>query len=538
MSQTPHNPFNFEFDEKFMDAVVRRAGGKRLDEDHRVPQGVENVDYLIGEHALELKTLEVEPLDHPNRQIRMRKNVSKEKGLGTPGIHIDPATQRLELTGEAERKFWQFELGNTVHEGMKKAASQIADTRKFLGKPLRGAVLIMNAKSLLNDGNSLIKLLELYRSEFPELDVCLGYTAVIASVDGAKGQTFGSAAGPLPHPRDAALHDTLHRAIREEIAARGYPSTHADATGATLEPLQSVVEMPASPGLPPLRMHPRPGVIGQIPDFSKRIGKWWEIAHGVSEAAKSPETLNCHYLPQFLMRRWARDDGKIRYVEIATGEEHLGKPEEIAALPDLYTTSAPDSPPDRRLLEAFFNCTESDATAVLAKLEANKWVITDKQKEVLSIFLAALVVRLPSVIAKIMEQYRPDWKREWGLEPDGTPHRGNFILRLLKNEQPFTPSGPILQNLATCFFHRHKWTFALLASDQRMPTGDVPIMLNFGNDALPPDKWEIRIPLGPGVLLTTNNNDDAGNPYPVGVQQADPKYRPAWAARDMKYRLL
>ena len=149
-------------------------------------QGVENVDYLIGEHALELKTLEVEPLDHANRQIRMRRFVTKEKCLGTPGIHIDPATQRLELSGEAELKFWERELGNPVRMHMKKAASQISATRKLLRKPLRGAVLIMNAHSLLIDGNSLIKLLELYRSEFPELDVCLGYTAVIASVGGSK----------------------------------------------------------------------------------------------------------------------------------------------------------------------------------------------------------------------------------------------------------------------------------------------------------------------------------------------------------------
>jgi len=78
----------------------------------------------------------------------------------------------------------------------------------------------------------------------------------------------------------------------------------------------------------------------------------------------------------------------------------------------------------------------------------------------------------------------------------------------------------------------------LLSSDQRMPTGDVPITINFGNDALPPEKWEIRIPLEPGVLLTTNDRADAGNPHPAGVQQADPKYKPAWNARDMKYRLL
>lgn len=530
--------FNFEFDERFFDAVIARAGGTRLDAVHKPPPGLQNVDYLIGDHALELKNLETEPLEHPGRQKRFQEFLTKEARQGTSDITVDPKTGKSEVSGKTNDRLWESEFGNTIRKAMKKAAEQIADTRRFLNPNLRGAVLVVNQKATMIDGQSLVTLLGQYRPEFPELDVCFGYNTLLMSVDGQPSQLFGMTACFLPHRKDALLRETLSAAIGAELRHRGLKFVSGDATNKTVSPLVESIQLPVEPGKPPLRVRPQPGIIAEAPDFQKTVREMWQVAERVSAEGLKKEVKNCHYMPQFLMKRWADDGGLLHVVDISTNREETKTPQEIGAIADFYTTETPGTEPDRRLLESFLEQSESRTGTTLKALSQKGWHVSSDDKEVLSLFLAAMTIRLPVVLDGIANEYRSDWKPDWGLSEDGSPHRGNMVYRLLKNMEPFAPAGPILPNLAKCFFHRHAWALVTFDKSHRLQTGDIPIALNKGNESLPPEKWEIRLALDPFVLLTTNNRHD-NQLYPEGTHSADPAVRlPDWNANGGKYRIL
>lgn len=147
-----------------------------------------------------------------------------------------------------------------------------------------------------------------------------------------------------------------------------------------------------------------------------------------------------------------------------------------------------------------------------------------------------MIVRLPPVLELIQREYIGEWKPEWGLTENGKPHPGNFTYRLLKNEEPFTHSGSIVADFAERFM-KHVWTIITFGPDKRIQTGDNPITINFGNDRLPPEKWQIRMPLDPHALLTTNNTYDDNEPYKEGTFVAKIAL-PEWSATGMLHRIL
>jgi len=147
-----------EFSEAFVDEAVRRVGGQRITElVSSIPAGIENCDYLIGGHLLELKMIELEPLEVPERQEKLASLVNEFYQAGKKEAH---------LTGEAHLRFWRT-VGSPVRRHLEKAAHQIRDTKALLHRPnLRGAVFLINCGGDSIDPDSLWNLATRHRRDF------------------------------------------------------------------------------------------------------------------------------------------------------------------------------------------------------------------------------------------------------------------------------------------------------------------------------------------------------------------------------------
>jgi len=166
-----------QFSERDVDEVVRRAGGKRISEViFPIPNGILNCDYLIDSHLLELKMIEIEPLERTERQEKLMHI------FGGPDLtekHDTEASGEIHLTGEAHKSYWTL-LGAAVRRPMRKAAAQIKQTRNLLKQPnLRGAVFLINCGADSIDPNSFRKLVSRYREDFSsEINAVMCFSAI------------------------------------------------------------------------------------------------------------------------------------------------------------------------------------------------------------------------------------------------------------------------------------------------------------------------------------------------------------------------
>ena len=147
-----------QFSESLVDEAVHRAGGRRISEMVlSIPAGIQNCDYLIGGHLLELKMIELEPLEATERQQKLTRLFSELAQEGK---------SEVDLTGENHQQYWRS-VGAPVRRHLEKAASQIRDTRALLQRPsLRGAVFLINCGGDSIDPISFVNLTSHHRRDF------------------------------------------------------------------------------------------------------------------------------------------------------------------------------------------------------------------------------------------------------------------------------------------------------------------------------------------------------------------------------------
>lgn len=121
--------------ESFMDQVVADAGGERIptDDENRI------VDYLIEDWLFELKDLQEEGLQQPERQGKLAQLFARFARPGLP-VQIDPA-----VLNEVERCEFFNILSSPIQPQVKKASKQIRSTRGVLNRDdLKGGIIYLN----------------------------------------------------------------------------------------------------------------------------------------------------------------------------------------------------------------------------------------------------------------------------------------------------------------------------------------------------------------------------------------------------------
>jgi hypothetical protein len=259
-------------------------------------------------------------------------------------------------------------------------------------------------------------------------------------------------------------------------------------------------------------MRPNPETEVSSPNFDSIIEGLWTKAK-----ATKGNTRKCHYMPQFLMRRWAVND-EIRVQDIATGivtthrtkETWNGKKQnasiDVGFENDLYTTFD-GKKWDRGTLEALFGQLESITAAALDGLERKHWILSDPDRETLSIFAAATALRLPHVLSAFETEFQPDFEI---IAPGAKQIPGNTTHALL---------SVALKTLTRSFYQKHRWTIIRYPND-RQHTGDIPLIAATHDGSMisnNPDDWELRMPLDPHALLVTNGLKGPDTPLRPGT---------------------
>jgi hypothetical protein len=157
-----------QFNECFFDRCIARLNGYRLTERHSLPPGKRNVDYIIGNFAVELKILELDPLSSPDHQRSIQRFYREEFPRGP--LNVTANRRLIRLTGQLSQKYWRHILGRPNQRALADAAAQIADTKTFIELPIRGAVLLVNAGAFPFDPTSFYRLIVDYRACYPEIE--------------------------------------------------------------------------------------------------------------------------------------------------------------------------------------------------------------------------------------------------------------------------------------------------------------------------------------------------------------------------------
>jgi hypothetical protein len=163
-------------DESFIDRIVIRAGGRRLTDAERNYEKTRNADYRLGNFIIELKDVQEEGMEKPERQHKLAALFLRYFPDETE-ILIDPK----QLSPEDARLYARI-VGASVRERVKDAASQIKATKTHLGDAaLQGGVIVLNSgyySIATEDFEELVEHSARHDTSQLDLAVCVtaGYT--------------------------------------------------------------------------------------------------------------------------------------------------------------------------------------------------------------------------------------------------------------------------------------------------------------------------------------------------------------------------
>jgi hypothetical protein len=123
--------------EDFIDRIVVTAGGRRLTAEE-IGNGRSNADYLLNDWIFELKDLQEEGLEKPERQHKIA-------ALYTPDRWGDEVEISPENLPEAEYREYMDIVGGPIQTQVKSASKQIRQTKEILGNAeMRGGLIFLN----------------------------------------------------------------------------------------------------------------------------------------------------------------------------------------------------------------------------------------------------------------------------------------------------------------------------------------------------------------------------------------------------------
>lgn len=124
--------------EKFMDKVIVRAGGERVDTS-KLGSGIRNADYLLGRYIFELKDLQEDGMEKGPHQEKLAQIFGKY-ARGKSSVSLNPSI----LTKTDFLEYLNI-LGRPIQGHVRSASKQIKETKKFLGRDdLLGGLILIN----------------------------------------------------------------------------------------------------------------------------------------------------------------------------------------------------------------------------------------------------------------------------------------------------------------------------------------------------------------------------------------------------------
>jgi len=133
-----------KLEERDFDAIVTRAGGRRLSEDHSREERP-NADYVLNEAVLELKLIEEEGLEKAQRQRRVAATFRRQQ-QDRPVVVLRP-----ELLDGAGQRAYYAAMAGPIKGVVKKASKQLQETAADLRHdPIRVLLLINNGYGALS----------------------------------------------------------------------------------------------------------------------------------------------------------------------------------------------------------------------------------------------------------------------------------------------------------------------------------------------------------------------------------------------------
>ena len=124
--------------EAFMDDMIARAGGRRVDGEG-IRQGIKNADYVLGDFIFELKDLQEEAMKKVGHQARLAELFKKYFPSQT-AITLDP-----KVLSKTDYLVYLDILGGPMQTCVTCASKQIRSTKHLLGRAdLHGGLIILN----------------------------------------------------------------------------------------------------------------------------------------------------------------------------------------------------------------------------------------------------------------------------------------------------------------------------------------------------------------------------------------------------------
>jgi hypothetical protein len=126
--------------EAFVDQMVQLAGGRRLSKEERNDDKTRNADYRIDDFVIELKDIQEEGMEKPERQAKIA-TLFRPYFPDEPEILIDPS-----LLSDEDLQQYAAIVGGPIKNAIKSAAEQIKATKQHLKAPqLRGGIIVVNS---------------------------------------------------------------------------------------------------------------------------------------------------------------------------------------------------------------------------------------------------------------------------------------------------------------------------------------------------------------------------------------------------------
>lgn len=202
-------------DEAWVDDAIRKAGGYKVADQHSFPEGVENCDYRLESLFIELKILEKDVFEAPERQTKVIKFFDQE-GLIPPDGHV--TIDSSQLTPKQKRCYWDIVL-NGVESIVKKANRQIRETAKTLGVDrFQGLILLVNKECESIEGATLQKYAShiIWKEKFSSLHQAVCFSAIPAVAPGYP-PVIGFYPGGSANPETDALIERVATAFKTKI---------------------------------------------------------------------------------------------------------------------------------------------------------------------------------------------------------------------------------------------------------------------------------------------------------------------------------
>ena len=200
--------------EAWVDDAISRVGGYRITDNHSFPEGIENCDYRIKNLFIELKILERDVFESPERQKKMiqffeREGLLDESGAGT----VDSA----QLSADTKKRLWDITM-NGIEGVVKKANRQIKATAKHLGiAKFKGVILLVNKECESIEALTLKRYAEyiIHKEKFSSLHHVVCFSAIPAVALGSP-PVIGFVISEIKDEETALIIDAIMMAFRSK----------------------------------------------------------------------------------------------------------------------------------------------------------------------------------------------------------------------------------------------------------------------------------------------------------------------------------